>query len=127
MERDGNLMYPQQREGVRGGPSAWLRVKTALLTQAVAVDEVAAAVAGFRERRDGGVGQGRVVPTETDLSVEGWEGEELRPQPAERVDLGGADHVPCGGTACGIASGPGQPFLPGTVCLSAGRPRVYVW
>ncbi|CAB1111767.1 unnamed protein product [Ectocarpus sp. CCAP 1310/34] len=52
-----------------------LRVKSALLTQAAAADKVAAAVAGFRERRDGGVGQGRVVPVEADLSVEGWQGE----------------------------------------------------
>ncbi|CAN0131925.1 unnamed protein product [Ectocarpus sp. 12 AP-2014] len=52
-----------------------LRVKSALLTQAAAADEVAAAVAGFRERRDGGVGQGRVFPVEADLSVEGWQGE----------------------------------------------------
>ncbi|CBN75792.1 conserved unknown protein [Ectocarpus siliculosus] len=52
-----------------------LRVKGALLTQAAAADEVAAALAGFRERRDGGVGQGRVVPVEADLSVEGWQGE----------------------------------------------------
>ncbi|CAM9487222.1 unnamed protein product, partial [Ectocarpus sp. 6 AP-2014] len=52
-----------------------LRVKSALLTQAAAADEVAAAVAGFRERRDGGVGQGRVFPVQADLSVEGWQGE----------------------------------------------------
>ncbi|CBJ26484.1 conserved unknown protein [Ectocarpus siliculosus] len=52
-----------------------LRVKSALLTQAAAADEVAAALAGFRERRDGGVGQGRVVPVQAALSVEGWQGE----------------------------------------------------
>lgn len=52
-----------------------LRVKSALLTAATAADEVAASVAGFRERRDGGVGQARVVSVEADLSVEGWEGE----------------------------------------------------
>ena len=53
-----------------------LRVKSTLITQAAAAaDEVAAAVAGFRHRRDGGVGQGRVVPVEADLSVEGWQGE----------------------------------------------------
>ncbi|CAN0432315.1 unnamed protein product, partial [Ectocarpus sp. 12 AP-2014] len=52
-----------------------LRVKSDLLTQAAAADEVAAAVAGFRETTDGGVGQGRVVPVEADLSVEGWQGE----------------------------------------------------
>eukprot|EP00752_Nemacystus_decipiens_P008595 g7674.t1 len=52
-----------------------LRVKSALLMAATAADEVAASVAGFRERRDGGVGQARVVSVEADLSVEGWEGE----------------------------------------------------
>eukprot|EP00903_Cladosiphon_okamuranus_P015440 g14261.t1 len=52
-----------------------LRVKSALLMAATAADEVAASVAGFRERRDDGVGQARVVSVEADLSVEGWEGE----------------------------------------------------
>lgn len=52
-----------------------LRVKNALLMDAAAADEVAASVSGFRERRDGGVGQGRVIPVEADLSVEGWQGE----------------------------------------------------
>lgn len=52
-----------------------LRAKAALLTAATAADEVAASVAGFRERRDGGVGQARVLPVEADLSVKGWEGE----------------------------------------------------
>lgn len=52
-----------------------LRVKRTLLTEATAADEVAASVAGFRERRDGGVGQAQVVPVEADLGVEGWEGE----------------------------------------------------
>ncbi len=53
-----------------------LRVKSALLMEAAAADEVAASMSGFRESwRDGGVGQARVVPVEADLSAEGWEGE----------------------------------------------------
>ncbi|CAM9982501.1 unnamed protein product [Pylaiella littoralis] len=52
-----------------------LRVKNALLIEAAAADEVAASVSGFRERRDGGVGQARVIPVEADLSAEGWQGE----------------------------------------------------
>ncbi|CAM9451642.1 unnamed protein product [Scytosiphon promiscuus] len=52
-----------------------LRAKGALLTAAAAADEVAASVSGFRERRDGGVGQARVLAVEADLSVKGWEGE----------------------------------------------------
>ncbi|CAN0140648.1 unnamed protein product [Ectocarpus fasciculatus] len=111
-------------QGVRGGPSA----------RASRQDRPPQAGGGGRRSSDGGGGvsreeERRCRPGEScpgggrpergrvgGGAVRGG----LRPQPAERVDLGGADHasmdarnVPRGGRACGIASGPGQPLLAG--------------
>ncbi|CAN0254526.1 unnamed protein product [Ectocarpus sp. 8 AP-2014] len=69
--RDGGHQG-EKNVSVRGGPSARAsrQERSALLAQqAGAVNEVAKSVSGLLERRDGGVGQGCVVPVKADLSV----------------------------------------------------------